>query len=160
MNLRTILLPALLVATACAGGPQSSSGGGVSTVPGRAAVTIAIVPNPIVAQRVSGDSYDFPFEVVVRETGGQPVEITRITADVRALGSIPVATESYDAAEIRSLGFATTVPANGELRYRFTPRKSVPDDRLFGGVSAELRVEARDASGASVTASTTVSVTR
>ena len=58
-----------------------------------------------------------------------------------------VSRESWDAQRIQSMGYATSVGPNGELRYRFNPRKEVPDDRLFGGVSAELRVDATDTTG-------------
>ena len=155
MRRTALLISVVLLSTFCASG-----GGGTSSPAGPAAVTIQIVPNPIVAQRVSGDTYDFPFEVVVRETGGRRVEIARVSADVYALGGLRVANERYDAERIRALGYSTSLPANGELRYRFAPRKSVPDDRLFGGVSAELRVEGRDDAGTPATASTEVTVTR
>ena len=152
---RVALVLLLLILTSCASG-----GGGTGTIapPGHGAIAIEIVPNPIVAHKVSGNTYDFPFEVVIRETGGRAVEITRVSADVYALGGIPVADESYDGAKIRSLGYATSLAANGELRYRFAPRKSVPDDRLFSGVSAQLRVEARDDSGTPTNATTEVTV--
>ena len=152
---RAALIPLLILLTSCA-----SSGGGAGTVarPGHGAIAIQIVPNPIVAHKVSGNTYDFPFEVVIRETGGRPVDITRVSADVYALGGIAVADESYDAAKIRSLGYATSLAPNGELRYKFAPRKSVPDDRLFSGVSAELRVEASDDSGTPTNATTEVTV--
>jgi len=71
-----------------------------------------------------------------------------------------VANESYDAARIRSLGFQTAIPPNGELRYRFTPRETVTDDRLFGGVEAQLTAEATDDTGTATTAKTTVTVTK
>ncbi|MGZ8869276.1 MAG: hypothetical protein ACXW2P_13110 [Thermoanaerobaculia bacterium] len=150
------LFPLLLLSTFCAG----RGGQGPVSQPGHGAIAIQIVPNPIVAHKVSGNTYDFPFEVVIREIGGRPVEIARVSADVYALGGIRVAEESYDAAKIRSLGYATSLSANGELRYKFAPRKSVPDDRLFGGVSAELRVEARDDSGTPANATTEVTVRR
>lgn len=156
---RFLLLSMLTVALAGCG----SSGGVTSTpaaVPGRGALDIHVVPNPIVATRVSGETYEFPFEVVVRETGGQRVDINRVSANVVALGALPIASETYDAAKIRSLGFQTSVPANGELRYRFTQRRDVPDDRLFGSVSADLRVDAVDANGNNVDAGTKVTVTR
>lgn len=157
--MRRAILPALvaLALVACAGG---RGGGGTTARPGHGAIALQIVPNPIVAQRVEGDTYDFPFEVIIRETGGRPVEITRVSADVYALGGIRIGDESYDAARIRSLGYSTSVPANGELRYRFNPRKRVPDDRLFGGVTAQLTVEARDDSGTPTTARTEVTVRR
>lgn len=141
----------------CAGG---SGGSPTAPPPGQGALSLTIVPNPIIAQRVSGDTYDFPFEVVIRETGGRPVEITRVSADVYALGGIRLANESYDANRIRSLGYATSVPANGELRYRFAPRKNVPDDRLFGSVTARLRVDGTDDNGTPVVATTEVTVRR
>lgn len=155
---KLLIVPFLLLATFCAGSRGGSSQS--STIPGRGAISIEIVPNPIIATRVEGDRYDFPFEVVVRETGGRPVDITRVSADVLALGSIRVAEESYDAAKINALGFGTRIPAGGELRYRFTPRRSVTDDRLFGGVSAEIRAEGRDDAGNEVRATTTVTVRR
>ena len=155
---RIAVAPVLFAAvTACAGGGGGSS---APAIPGHGAISIAIVPNPIVARPAGGDEYDFPFDVVVRETGGRPVTISRVSADVLGPAGIRLAGESYDAARIRSLGFDTTVPANGELRYHFTPRKSVPDDRLFGGVRAELHVEGQDDTGAPANAQTTVTVTR
>ncbi len=112
------------------------------------------------ATHVSGDTYDFAFEVVVRETGGRPVNINRVTATVFAPGGFNVGGESWDADKIRSLGYSTTVNAHGELRYRFTPRKSVPDERLFGGITAELKVDTVDDTGSATSASTSVTVRR
>src|ERR1041384_3310863 len=99
-----------------AGTTQSSS------QPGHGAISMTVVPNPIVATSLGGNMYEFPFEVVLRETGGHPVNITRVSADVYALGSVRVAEESYDAAKINSLGYSTSIPANGERRYAFRPR--------------------------------------
>lgn len=154
------ILPLLLL-------PFCTSGNGGSGVrqppdmpPGQGAITIEIVPNPIVAKKLTGDKYEFPFEVVVRETGGRSVTIERVSADVLALGALRVAQESYDAARIRTLGYETTVPANGTLRYTFRPQKEVDDDRLFGGVSAEIRADGRDADGNPVTARTSVTIRR
>src|SRR5205807_7815093 len=106
---------------------------GTST-PGRGAITLTITPNPVVATNVGGSTYEFPLDVVVKETGGHPVTIERVTANVFAAGGIPVATESYDAAKIQSLGFATTIQAKGEIHYHFAPRKDVPDTSLFRSV--------------------------
>lgn len=155
---RVSIIPLLLLATFCAG--SNSGGNQTSSVPGHGAITTAVAPNPIVAQPVSGDTYDFPFDVIIRESGGHTVTINRVSADVTALGGIPITSESYDAARINGLGFSTTVPPNGELRYHFAPRKSVPDERLFGGVSANLRVDATDDTGTPTNASTTVTVRR
>jgi hypothetical protein len=155
---RGSILLAVLVIAACAGG---RGGAGSSTAPpGQGRIAIQIIPNPIMARPVSGNTYDFPFEVVIRETGGRAVEISRVSADVYALGGIRIGNESYDAAKIRGLGYSTTLPANGELRYAFAPRKGVPDERLFGGVSAVLRVEGRDDSGSPTNATTEVTVRR
>jgi len=148
----------LVFASSCAFSKAPSSRS--TALPGHGAISVSILPNPIVALKAAGDQYDFPFEVVVKETGGHPVNIARVSADVKALGGIPVATESYDAARIAALGFSTTVPANGELRYRFNPRKSVPDDRLFGNVTADLTVDGVDDTGVAATARTRVTVQR
>ncbi len=154
MKKLTLSLTLLLAFAGCGG-----SNTGVTSVPGHGAIAIEVIPNPIVATQVSGNTYDFPFEVVVRETGGRPVTVQRVTATV-GLGALELARESWDADRIRSLGYNTTIAPNSETRYRFAPRKEVPDDRLFGGVSAELRVEATDDTGAATSATTSVTVRR
>jgi hypothetical protein len=155
---RLLLVSIVFLAAYC------SSGGGGSAQstaqPGHGSITIQIVPNPIVAQHVSGSTYSFPFDAVVRETGGRPVSITRISADVNAFGGIHVASESYDVARISSLGYGTQLAANGELRYHFAPQKEVADERLFSSVSAVLRVDAVDDTGTPASAQTTVTVMR
>jgi hypothetical protein len=145
-----------LTALAACNGAQS----GVTSVPGHGAVTISVEPNPIVATHVSGDTYDFPFDVVVRETGGRQVTVNRVTATVYGPANLKLADESWDSARIRSMGYDVTVGPNRELRYHFAPRKSVPDDRLFGGIEAELKVEGVDDTGTATTASTKVTVRR
>lgn len=151
-----VLVPLLILAAACNSGPQNS----VTAAPGHGAVSIQIVPNPIRATRVSGDTYDFPFEVVLRETGGRPIRVTRVSADIFGPAGIGLGNESWDAARIESMGYSTSVNPHGELRYRFAPRKSVPDERLFGNVEARLTVEAVDDSGTPTTANTRVTITR
>ena len=154
--MKKLALPlALLLAFA---GCASSSPPDNTAVPGHGAVSIEVIPNPIVATQVSGNTYDFPFEVVIRETGGRPVTVQRVTATVVYGGGLPLGSESWDANRIRSMGYNTTLAANSEVRYRFAPRKEVPDDRLFGGVSAELRVDAIDDTGAAAYAATSVTV--
>jgi hypothetical protein len=153
---RLFVLPLVLLVAHCG----SSSGPSSVSQPGHGAITITVVPNPIVAQKMSGDMYRFPFEVVIREVGGRAVSIKRVSADVRAIAGIKVASESYDAAKINSLGYSTNVVPNGELRFHVAPEKSVPDDRLFGGVTADLTVEGVDDSGVPASARTTVTVTR
>ena len=155
MKHRTLSFTLLLTLIAC-GGAQP----GVTSVPGHGAVAIEVIPNPIVATLVSGKTYDFPFEVVVRETGGRATTVQRITARVTLGGGLTLATETWDANQIRALGYDTTIGPNSEVRYRFSPRKEVPEDRLFGGVSAELKVDATDDTGAATSATTVVTVTR
>lgn len=155
--MRKLLLPLLLVSlAACNSGPRDS----VTAAPGHGAIAVQVVPNPIVATRVSGDTYDFVFDVVVRETGGRPVNILRVTASVFGPGGLGLGSDTWDADRIRGMGYSTTLNAHGELRYRFTQRRSVPDERLFSSVSAELRVEGVDDTGTPTEASTRVTVTR
>lgn len=146
-----------LLAAAC------SSGGGTTTpapLPGHGAISISVVPNPVIAQPVSGDTYSFPMDLAVRETGGRPVTISRVSVNVFALGGIRVYDESYDAARMRTAGYPTNVAANGELRYHFAPKQSVPNEAVFSGVTAELRVEGADDTGTPVAAQTSVTVRR
>jgi hypothetical protein len=147
-----------LVAAFCSGGGGGNSQPVVS--PGRAALEIFVEPNPIVATKVSGNTYDFPFAIGIRERGGVPVEIQRVGIEVLTLGTISVYERTYGREEIVRLGYPTAVNANGEIRYRFTPRKEVPDDRLFGAVTADLWVEGTDAGGDQIRATTRVTVTR
>ena len=154
--MKRLLLPLLLIAAAC----NSGSGNTVTAAPGKGAVSLQVVPNPIVATRVSGNTYDFPFEVVVRETGGRPITINRVSATVVGPGGLTFGSETWDGDRIRSMGYSTSVGPNSEVRYRFSLRKEVPDDRLFGNVSAELRVEAVDDTGTPTSATTRVTVTR
>ena len=147
---------ALLIALAACSGAQT----GMTSIPGQGAVAIDVVPNPIVATRVSGNTYQFPFEVVVRETGGRPVTVRRVTATVSLGGGLTLGRESWDAEQIRAMGYDTSLGANSETRFRFSPTREVPDERLFGGVSAELKVEAVDDTGAAINATTVVTVSR
>ncbi len=155
---RLAVLAVLLTSIACAT-PRAGTSRDAS-LPGHGAITITIQPNPIVARHISGNSYEFPFDMVVRETGGRAVTINRVSLEVYAVGGVRVGAESYDAARINSLGYSTNVPGNGELRYHFSPRQSVADDRLFGSVYGEVRVDASDEPGMPTSASTTVTVTR
>ncbi|HYM60387.1 MAG TPA: hypothetical protein VEZ11_05795 [Thermoanaerobaculia bacterium] len=125
------------------------------------AITITVFPNPIVATKIGETSYEFPFDVVLHETGGHPVSVIRVSADVYIFGgNLKIANETYDAQRINRLGYGTTVPAGGELHYRFRPRQSVSDERLFGGVTAELLVDAVDETGSPAVARTRVTVTK
>lgn len=156
--MKRLLLPLLVFGAACASVPSSATR--TEAQPGHGALSIRIEPNPIVAHLLQGTTYTFPFDVVVRETGGHPVTINRVTADVNAVAGLHVATESYDAAQIAALGFSTHVPANGELRYHFAPQKAVPDERLFGGVVANLTIEGTDDTGAATIGRTAATVSR
>src|SRR5437764_772040 len=127
---RFAILAALAILPLACATPRGGTTKSTST-PGRGAIKLTITPNPVIATNVGGNTYEFPFDVVVKETGGHPVTIERVTANVYAGGGISVASESYDAAKIQSLGFATTIQAKGELHYHFNPRKEVADDRLF-----------------------------
>lgn len=153
------LLPFFLIGlVACSSGRSGDTSS--TSVPGHGRLTLAIDPNPIVATKVAGDTYQFPFVVIVREVGGAPVTITDVRADVRALGGLKISSVTYDAAEITRRGFSSHLPANGELRYSFTERKEVSDDRLFTSVSADLTVNGTDDSGVQTSAQTTVTVRR
>jgi|SRR6476469_8101258 len=153
---RVSLASLALFVSFCAGGRGPSN----VAVAGHGALSIQISPNPIVATKVSGSTYAFPFDVVLRETGGHPVDVDRVTANVFALGGIQVASETYDAARIQSMGYSPHIPANGELHYHFDQKRDVTNELLFQGVSADIRVEGHDETGTATTAATRVNVTK
>jgi len=151
------LLPLLLLASFCAsGGPSTTQ----TAAPGHGAIELDIVPSPIVAYPVSGSMYEFPFEVIVRETGGSHVTVDRVTVDVFAFDRLRVGGETYDAAQLAQLGYTVSIPAGTERRFKFSPRREVTDDRAFGSLSAQLRVDAHDDTGAATSATTAVTVQR
>jgi hypothetical protein len=156
--MRTFALAAiLLVAAACASTPPAPP---VTTPAGHGAVSIEVIPNPIVATHISGNTYAFPFEVVVRETGGRAVTIQRVSATVALSGGFTVAREAWDAAQIHAMGHDPNLPAHGITRMRLNQRREVPDERLFSSVVTELKVEAVDDTGTATTARTQVTVTK
>src|SRR5262245_8728046 len=93
-----ILLTFIGCATPRAGSSRTSS------QPGHGAISIAITPNPIVARNAGGSTYESPFDVSVRETGGCAVTVSRVSLDVYAVGGVRLGSESYDPDRIRSLG--------------------------------------------------------
>ena len=153
---RLSLLLVLLLAFCKSPQPGTSR---TASIPGHGAISISIVPNPIVATQVSGNTYDFPFDIVVRETGGRAVTISRVSATVYGVAGVQLASESWDAARINAAGYVTNLPGNGELRYHFAPRKSVPNE-IFNGVRAEVRVDAFDETATPTSATTVITVTR
>lgn len=125
---------------------------------GHGVIELTIMPNPVVATSASGNIYEFPFDVVVKETGGHPVTIDKVTANVYAGGGISVMTESFDAAKIKTLGLATAIPAKGEIRYHFSPRKEVTDQALLSSAYGDVRVEGTDDNGSRASTTTTITV--
>ena len=151
--MKKLICVALVLVAAC----SSSRGPGTTSVPGQGAISVEVVPNPIVARRVSGDLYEFPVDVTVRETGGRRVNITRVSVNVFA-GALNVGGENWDAAKIAAMGYPTSIPARGELRLRFAPRRSVPDERYFSSLTAQLKVEGVDEGGSAATATVPLKV--
>ncbi|MDQ6801990.1 MAG: hypothetical protein M3041_14275 [Acidobacteriota bacterium] len=154
---RLAIVPLLLAVSFC---QSSQPGSGTVSLPGHGAISVQVMPNPIVAVSAGGNNYDFPVDVLVRETGGRGVTVSRVTATVYGPAGIKLGDQSWDAAQIKDAGFPTNLPGNGDLRYHFVPRKSVPDDRLFSSVHAELRVDAYDDTNTPTSATTSVSITR
>jgi hypothetical protein len=155
---RLAIIAAVLLSLACAthhaGTTKSTS------TPGHGAIKLTITPNPVIATNVGGSTFEFPFDAAIKETGGHPVTINRVTANVFAAGGIPVATETYEAAQIQALGFATTLQSKGEIHYHFAPRKEVSDDRLFSSVYGDIRVEGTDDNGARTSTTTTITLAK
>ncbi len=165
MNVRltsVIVLSLFMTLTmACSSGRQGSTRSVEPAVaPGQGSITLTVTPNPIVAKKVSGDTYDFPFTILIREFGGSSVDIEVVRIDVVAFGGLNVYSQSFGPEEITRRGFSTVIAPRGELKYDFNPRKEVADDRLFSAVTAKLRVEGLDQAGNRVSADTSVTVDR
>jgi len=118
-------------------------------------------PNPILAMPVAGMSgtYDFPFEVVLTETGGQTVTITALHIDIKALG-IPVSSKTYDAAYLQARNESPIIPASSVVRYNFDIREDTPDAAFSSNVTADIRVEGVDDRANPVRQTVTVSIRR
>ncbi len=145
-------LAAALLSGACATAPPPA--------PEPARLTLRVTPNPIVATPLDGDRYQFDFELEIREEGGSDVTIDRVSADVVAFGGLRIASRKMDAAEIARRGYATSVGAKRSVRYVFSQKHDVPDDRLLESVKAELLIEGTDALGNPTTARASVGVIR
>ena len=146
------LLAVLLLVSACAGVvPESVS------VPARGQIELEIQPNPVLARRVEGETWTFPFEVVLREAGGVDIEIEEIRAAVTIAG-VAVFTQVVDPEEAERRGYDMTLEAGGVLHARFSPTRRVPDSRLLEMARAELTVVAIDRYGRRSQASRTVRV--
>lgn len=148
-----LALAAALLSGACATAPPPPP-------PEPARLTLRVTPNPIVATPLDGDRYQFDFELEIREEGGTDVTIDRVSADVVAFGGLRIASRKMDAAEIARRGYATSVDARRSVRYAFSQKHDVPDDRLLESVKAELLIEGTDALGNRTTARATVGVVR
>lgn len=134
--MKRLLLLLVIIASACSTASQSQP----IDAPSRGSLRVEVVPNPILARALPAGVFEFPFEVVIRETAGVDVTVTEVAMDVVAFGALTVHSERYGPEEIRRRGFPTNVPAGSELRYRFQPRGKIEDSRLFGGVSAEVTI--------------------
>jgi len=150
-----VFLAAVLLLSSCSGKLETP------TSPGRGSLSVTVKPNPILALRVAGSNgtYDFPFEVILTETGGQTVTLTALRVDVKALG-ITVSSRSYDASYLRSRNESPVIPANSTVHYSFNPREEAPDAIFSSIVEADIRVEGVDAKGQAVRQTKTVSVRR
>ncbi|HEU5161842.1 MAG TPA: hypothetical protein VFV54_01735 [Thermoanaerobaculia bacterium] len=146
------LFAILLVVSACAGvAPESV------TVPARGEIDLDIQPNPVRARRLEGETWTFPFEVVLREVGGVDIEIEEIRATVTIAG-VSVLTQVVDPEEAERRGYDMTIDAGGVLHAGFSPTRHVPDARLLEMARAELTVVAIDRYGRRSQANRTVRV--
>src|SRR6266481_4156346 len=116
--MKRVAIALLLLSAAFCKTPQPGSGRTVS-LPGHGAISIQIMPNPILAVPAGGSNYDFPVDVIVRETGGRGVTVSRVKATVYGPAGIKLGDETWDAAQIKAAGFPTNLPGNGEVRYHF-----------------------------------------
>lgn len=148
------LLFALCSLLRCAAIPREVS------PPLRGELVLEIDPNPIVAEKVGEDIYDFPFDIVMREAGGVGVTIEEFTVEVSLARLARVFSQTFPVAEITRRGYPAEVDAGQYLRFNFRTRKSVSSDLMFRGVTAAITVRTIDRNGWRGVSRTRVSVRR
>jgi hypothetical protein len=152
--LRVLLLSMPLLLSACSDADTPVTR--AVSEPGHGRVSVAVEPNPIVAKRISDDLIGLPFDVVVTETAGVPVDVQKLVLNVSLAGA-SVYSLTFTAEDLRKAGQSTTVPGSGSVRFAFHP-KTRKDDRILGSASGEVTVVAVDGTSALALAATGVSV--
>ena len=160
MKATALVLLALLAAGCADRAPSPAAVPAPQPPAARGALQILVEPNPVVARLVEGSTYEFPFTVAIRETGGSAVTIERVGIDVLSVGGLKVYSSELGPAEIERRGYRRALAANGEVRYSMRPRQQVPDERLFGSLWGELWAEGTDAGGRSISTRTRVTLSR
>lgn len=157
---RRLATGALLFLASCVQPPAPAPASIPAPADARGALEVRVEPNPVLAIPVGESTYEFPFAISVRETGGARVEIARVGIDVLAVGGLKVYSSELTAAEIERRGYPRHLEPFGVVRYAMRPRQQVPDERLFGSVWGELWAEGIDAGGRRVETRTRVTIRR
>ena len=89
---------ALLLCIAC---KTPAPGSRTVSMPGHGAISVQIMPNPIVAKPAGGNNYDFPVDVIVHETGGRAVTVSRVTATIYGPAGIRLGDQAWCAVRTR-----------------------------------------------------------
>lgn len=137
----------------CSGGAPEPA-----TNPIRGRLEAEVLPNPVVAVATGEGSWQFPFEVVLRESGGVEIEIEAIRIRVTVAG-IPVSRQLWDSEEIRRRGYGTVLPPGGMLQYAFTPVRAVANAPLLEVARGEVEIEVVDRLGNRSSTVVTIGVT-
>lgn len=110
-------------------------------------LVLEVDPNPIVATRISDKTWEFPFDIVMREAGGVDLQIESFTIDVYVLGAIHVFSAPYEGSMITQKGYPDRIEAGQFHRFQFRIRRAVPNDILFKGAYADVTAQTLDAMG-------------
>jgi hypothetical protein len=150
--MRKVSIVALLFALCACAGTKPAQGHG--------AISVEVVQDPITASYGDNDnSVRFPIELVVREKAGRPMQIARVSVQVKGT-KYPIGGARWDADAIRGQGGQTFIPANGEVRLKLFPVRSKVLERDFHDVNAEIIVQAFDETNTEAQAWTSVAVIR
>jgi hypothetical protein len=128
------------------------------TAPREGALQILVDPNPIVAIPAGGTTFEFPFTIALRETGGATVTVERVGIDVLSVGGLKVYSTQLGPEDIERRGYRRVLAPHGEVRYSMRPRQQVPDESLFRTLTGELWAEAVDEGGRRITTRTRVTL--
>ncbi len=120
-------------------------------MPVQGQLELEIHPNPVVAKPAGPRTWAFPFEVLLRESGGVDIEIEAIHVSV-TMGGVPVMRQVWDPEEVRRRGYPTTIPAGGVLHVAFAPRRELANPAILELARAAIAVDVVDRHGRRSTA--------
>src|SRR5438132_285451 len=68
------------------------------------AIAIEVVPNPVIAKWLGQRVFEFPYTIVLRETAGRGVKISKVATEFHTAGGVRLPADSFDLAQLTMAG--------------------------------------------------------